>query len=58
MLPSGGSGLTESQMQRDFPGFDVLWPEREFREWVAERQEPEDYSAAFCGFMKRKRAEM
>ena len=45
-------------MQRDFPGFDVLWPEREFREWVAERQEPEDYSAAFCGLMKRTRAEM
>jgi len=60
-LPLVGSGLTELQMQRfrrDFPGLDVPWLEREFREWVAEREEPEDYSAAFYGFMKRKKAEM
>ena len=61
MLPSGASGLTDSQMQRfrrDFPGLDVPWLEREFREWVAEREEPKDYNAAFYGFMKRKKAEM
>ena len=58
MLPSDGtSGLTERQMtrfRRDFTGLDVPWLEREFRAWVAEREEPEDYAAAFYGFMKRK----
>lgn len=60
-LPFGESGLTERQMQRfrrDFPGLDIPWLEREFREWVAEREEPENYVAAFYGFMKRKQAEM
>ena len=61
MLPSGASGLTEQQMQRfrrDFPGSRLPWLEREFRDWVAEREAPQDYSAAFYGFMKRKKAEM
>lgn len=61
-LPSAGeSGLTERQMERfrrDFRGLDVAWPEREFREWVADREPPDDYAAAFYGFMKRKKAEM
>jgi hypothetical protein len=54
-LPSGGSRLTESQMQRfrrDFAGLDIPWLEREFREWVADQDEPRDYAAAFYGFMK------
>jgi hypothetical protein len=58
MLPSGGrSGLSEREMerfQRDFRGLDVPWLEREFRAWVAEREEPKDYAGAFYGFMKRK----
>jgi hypothetical protein len=60
MLPSSEGGLTEKQMQRfrrDFPGLDVPWLEREFREWVAEREEPKDYSAAFYGFMRHKKAQ-
>ncbi|WP_347403216.1 replication initiation protein [Limobrevibacterium gyesilva] len=61
LLPSGGSRLTESQLQRfrrDFAGLDIPWLEREFREWVAEQDEPRDYAAAFYGFMKKKKAEM
>jgi hypothetical protein len=60
-LPLGESGLTEVQMQRfrrDFAGLDIPWLEREFREWVAEREPPADYAAAFYGFMKRKKADM
>jgi Initiator Rep protein, WH2/Initiator Replication protein, WH1 len=63
MLPlSGGSssGLTAKQLtrfRRDFPGFDIPWLEREFREWVAEQDPPKDYAAAFYGFMKRKKAD-
>jgi len=61
VLPSDGrSGLTEAQtvrFRRDFPGLDVPWLEREFREWVADQEPPADYAAAFYGFMKRKRAE-
>ncbi len=59
-LPSPQSGLTEKQaarFKRDFPRLDVAWLEREFREWVADQEPPADYSAAFYGFMKRKRAE-
>jgi hypothetical protein len=62
MFPSAGeSGLTEKQMERfrrDFRGLDVAWLEREFRDWVSEREAPADYAAAFYGFMKRKKAEM
>ena len=62
MLPlAGQSGLNEKQAARfrkDFPGLDVPWLEREFREWVADQEPPNDYAAAFYGFMKRKRAEM
>ncbi len=62
MLPSeGGSGLTERQMRdfrRDFPGIDIPWLEREFREWVATKEPPDDYAGAFYGFMKRKRDAM
>jgi hypothetical protein len=57
MLPLGDSGLTEREMERfrrDFRGLDVPWLEREFRAWVAEREPPADYAAAFYGFMKRK----
>jgi hypothetical protein len=60
-LPSiGGSGLSEREMarfRRDFAGLDVPWLEREFREWLADKEPPEDYAAAFYGFMKRKKAE-
>ena len=60
MLPSGQSGLTEKELTRfrkDFPGLDIAWGEREFREWIAEREPPNDYTAAFYGFMKRKKTE-
>jgi Initiator Replication protein len=57
--PSDGEiRLTEQQtarFRRDFPGLDVPWLEREFREWLADKEQPEDYAAAFYGFMKRKR---
>jgi len=51
-------GLTEREQQRfrrDFPGLDLEWLEREFREWVADKEPPRDYAAAFYGFVKRKR---
>ena len=59
-LPLDRSGLTEREMERfrrDFRSLDVSWLEREFRAWVAEREEPKDYAAAFYGFMKRKQRE-
>ena len=46
-----------ASFRRDFPGLDIPWLEREFRDWVAEREAPSDYAAAFYGFMKRKRDE-
>jgi hypothetical protein len=46
------------RFRRDFQGMDVSWLEREFREWVEEREAPNDYAAAFYGFMKRKKAAM
>jgi Initiator Replication protein len=55
--PPGANRLTDKQMERfrrDFPGLDVPWLEREFQAWVAEREQPEDYAAAFYGFMKQK----
>jgi hypothetical protein len=60
-LPLGESGLTDVQtkrFRRDFAGLDIPWLEREFREWVSEREPPADYAAAFYGFMKRKKADM
>lgn len=59
--PPGESGLTEQEMQRfrrDFVGLDIPWLEHEFREWVAEREEPDNYVAAFYGFMKKKQEQM
>jgi hypothetical protein len=62
MLPlEGRSGLTEretARFKRDFQGLDLPWLEREFREWVADQEPPQDYAAAFYGFMKRKRADL
>lgn len=55
--PAGQSGLTERQLERfrrDFPGLDVAWLEQEFQGWTAERDPPDDYAAAFYGFLKRK----
>ena len=60
-LPSEGkSGLTERQFERfrrDFPGLDIAYLEREFRDWVDGRNPPNDYAAAFYGFMRRKQRE-
>lgn len=62
LLPSVSlSILNETQtarFRRDFPGLDLNWLEREFREWVADKEPPNDPVKAFYGFMKRKRAEM
>ena len=46
------------RFRRDFRRSRRSWLEREFRAWVAEREEPQDYAAAFYGFMKRKKADM
>jgi hypothetical protein len=60
-LPGAGfSILNEMQtarFRRDFPGLDLVWLEREFREWVADKEPPHDPVKAFYGFMKRKRDE-
>jgi len=58
LLPSAESdGLNARQLERfrrDFPGLDIPWLEREFQAWVAEREPPDGYVAAFYGFMKQK----
>jgi len=38
------------------PPGDISWLEQEFREWLADREPPGDYAAAFYDFMKHKRA--
>jgi len=57
-LPAPGrSGLTERQLERfrrDFSGLDVPWLENEFRAWVANKEPPKDYAAAFYRFMQGK----
>ena len=61
MPPRGRSGLTEREMERfrrDFSGLDVAWLERDFQAWVADKGPPKDYTAAFYGFMKKKKDEM
>jgi len=58
LLPSNLSPrLTEkefSRFKRDFPELDINWLEREFTEWVETKDAPDDYAAAFYGFIKRK----
>jgi hypothetical protein len=57
----GANGLTEREMtrfRRDFQGLDIPWLEQEFREWIADKDSPNNYAAAFYGFMKNKKAEM
>jgi Initiator Replication protein len=58
MLPSAGrSGLSEAQVakfRRDFPGLDIPWLEKEFQAWVADKEPPRDYAAAFYRFMQGK----
>ena len=49
------SGRDLERFRRDFHGLDVLHLEREFQGWIAERDEPKDYVAAFYGFMKKKK---
>ena len=46
------------RFRRDFAGLDIRRLEHEFREWVADQDEPRDYAAAFYGFMKKKKADM
>jgi hypothetical protein len=57
-LVADRQGLTErefARFRRDFPGLDLEWLEKEFREWIADKEPPQDYAAAFYGFMKKKR---
>ena len=58
LLPSDSSRrLTEKEytrIKRDFPGLDIEWIENEFRDWIETKEPPEDYAAAFYGFVKRK----
>jgi hypothetical protein len=44
-----------ARFRREFPGLVLEWLEREFREWLIDKSPPDDYAAAFYGFIKRKR---
>jgi transposase-like protein len=60
LLSGNESGLTERQFERfrrQFPGLDIAYLEREFRDWVDGRDPPQDYAAAFYGFMRHKQHE-
>jgi hypothetical protein len=58
MLPlAGRSGLTErahAAFRRDFPGLDVEEIERQFQEFMADREPPADYVKALYGFARKK----
>ena len=57
-LPAAGnSGLKQKdydRIKRNFPDLDIDFLEREFLAWVATRETPRDYVAAFYGFVKHK----
>jgi plasmid replication initiation protein len=52
------SDETISRVRRDFPGWDVYALKAEFDTWLAEADErrPDNYQAAFYGFVKRHNA--
>ncbi len=58
LLPSDSSRrLTEKEYTRiksHFPELDIDMFEGEFREWIETKEPPDDYAAAFYGFIKRK----
>ena len=48
---------TISRVRRDFPGWDVYALKAEFDAWIADSDDrrPNDYQAAFYGFVRRRR---
>ena len=46
-----------ARFRRVFAGRDIPWLEREVQGWVAGKEAPDDYAAAFYGFMKRKQSD-
>jgi plasmid replication initiation protein len=44
---------TRERIRRDFPGWDLYALQSEFDAWIAEKDEPADYQAAFYGFVRR-----
>jgi plasmid replication initiation protein len=44
------------RIRRDFPGWDLYVLQVEFDAWIAEKGEPNDYQAAFYGFVRQHHA--
>ena len=61
-IPLSSPSLTDetlTRVRRDFPGWDVYAIKAEFDAWLAEGsgRQPEDYQAAFYGFMRKHNAD-
>ena len=61
-IPLFSPSLTDetlTRVRRDFPGWDVYAIKAEFDAWLAEDsgRQPEDYQAAFYGFMRKHNAD-
>jgi plasmid replication initiation protein len=44
---------TRERIRRDFPGWDLYVLQTEFDAWIADQREPDDYQAAFYGFVRQ-----
>jgi len=56
-----GSSLSETiieRVRRDFPGWDIYSLQAEFDDWIAAdaKRQPNDYTKAFYGFVRRRHA--
>jgi plasmid replication initiation protein len=47
---------TRERIRRDFPGWDLYALQSEFDAWIADQREPDDYQAAFYGFVRQHHA--
>jgi hypothetical protein len=54
VIPRGLTQPDYDRIKRNFPDLDIGHFEREFLAWIAGREPPRDYAAAFYGFVKRK----
>ena len=61
-MPLFSPSLTDetlTKVRRDFPGWDVYAIKAEFDAWLADGsgRQPDDYQAAFYGFMRKHNAD-
>ena len=47
---------TRESIRRDFPGWDLYVLQTEFDAWIADNRAPDDYQAAFYGFVRQHHA--